>query len=453
MNLSHALSLLFCATLLQGLLIRVGLPVHAARMAPEIGMLLVVMSMVPHRAAGRVPGAGCVIGYVVLTLVAGLVARQTPYDSYLYCRYVVYAFLVLCAVWTTPLSRADVNRVHAVLLLLAGLQIVASLHEVFILRGRWEQFVGTVSADGGGIGTTLPLLAMGYTLALYLCYRRRAALLVLTFAFLIVGYASHKRGIWFLMPPLLLAEYAIHRWNEGRWFSPRTLWGGAVLLALIGPLVLFGVRNTVRLHGETASSPLEELAYAWEYGRTYDTDVRDGVSAGRTSTNQRVFRFLRESFLGQALLGFGPRAVMGTGGGFAPLEIGYGIAGWSRDVISVGVPAMALYVLLYAMLGRRILRAYRRVAVPYWRALALGTLVGYLVFVMDHFHYGASFSSGGALAFPLAYFTGLLLSPLHARLRASDPRARRSPAAAPGRVVGAGPPRGAGRPCLGRQPS
>ncbi|MFC1462232.1 hypothetical protein ACFLQU_01380 [Verrucomicrobiota bacterium] len=413
----HALFILFINTFLYGLFYRMGVPEFYLKFAIDWSVALLCLAVLGQRATELAPGLGFVGAYVCCVAVSTAMSTDSAYTGYRYARYSVYMYLVATCVWNARLSPKEVRLLLITLFGLLALQIAASLHEVYILNGRWEAIVGTVSATGGGMATSLPLFGMAYFIAFYLYCGRKPWLLVVAFMFPVVGYASHKRAIYFALPFLVVTEYLWFMLRERRMAVAAEWVRLAVAIGFTMATMLYGIRNTARIAVYDADGIGEELTHAADYAQEYTVGETKGQTTGRIATSARVLHAARERDLGHVLFGWGPGAMMGTGGKFDELEIIYGATGWARDVISVGWLATLNFCLFFLSYWLRLGAVGRLPGTSHWKALCLGTHMAFMVFVFTHFFYGCAFSMGGTLSFPLFIMASLLVAPRHAWLR------------------------------------
>jgi hypothetical protein len=299
-------------------------------------------------------------------------------------------------------------------MMLFVLQIAASAHEVFVRGERVEAHVGLLYATGGSLATEFPLLAMGLTVPFYFYYRRNPLLLLLAWAFFLVGYASGKRAIYFLGPSLY---FFIFIWYVLR---TRTLEGlkqlawGMVVFGCLVPLVLLGLSHSHGIGQNTATKPLERVVHAVHAAVDYTTAERPtGQSTGRTATNRRVLSTLCDEPWETTLFGRGPSATRVGREHYGTLMIAYGICGWARDVLCIGWPGMVLYVLFHLCLLRQLHATAPPRGEPYWQALRFGAEISLVVLACVHFSYSDSLSTGGQLTYVYLYLLALLMSPQH----------------------------------------
>ncbi len=412
----HGLYLAFASTFLYGLMEWLAPNSLWPKLVMETSIGGLIVIAVVNRTLTLAPGFVLVAAYTAWAILAGYYAGTPVISSLKHVRFVVYSYLLICCIWNRGLLPAEISRLNKFVLGLIGLQIATSIFKMVVMRGRWEQMVGTMFMAGGGASTAVSLFAMALFFAFYL-YSRNPRLLLLVLLSPIVAYASQKRGIYYYIPMLMIAEYIIYTRREKKNRSKATWTRFMVVCGLLSILTAYGVQTTLRLEDIEADSVSEHVALLVTFGWTYSTDEVRGYTTGRFSTTQRVMESFGDGDIGHILLGWGPETVMGTGERVEELQIMYGITGWVRDIIGTGWPGATFGVLFFFFWWRR-LRKFKNVeTIPYWRALALGVEGCFIVFALMHFTYNAVFTTCGPLTFAMFYFTTLLVSPYYVRQR------------------------------------
>lgn len=151
----------------------------------------------------------------------------------------------------------DFNKLFLYLFLL---QIVITILKLFLI-GQFEPIVGSISYNGGAMGTTIPLLAL-----LWLSINTNQNFSKITwlfmFAIMLVGFASSKRAVWVIVPGVFIL-YAI--------FVVKKKIGNAFkVLFVIAPLLFYwGLRLTPSLNPDNkiwgTFNPEYALNYALDY--------------------------------------------------------------------------------------------------------------------------------------------------------------------------------------------
>ena len=410
----YVLAALFILVYTQGYMERIGVSRNVVKMTIEVPVFVIILHLINRSGCRPAPGFVLVALYVVWSAVSALFNGDGMYMAFLYCRYVVYAYIVFVAVWSTPLTRRTVIRLNIIVALLFIVQIGASAHEVFVRGERVEAHVGALYADGGGLATEFPLLAMGLTVPFCLYCRKNPLLLLLAWAFFLVGYASGKRAIYFLGPPLYLFLLGWYVFRIRTLHAlKQSMWGASVLACLV-PFLVQGMSRSHGLGQTYADGPRARVVQAIGSAKGYTmAEGIAGRTTGRTATSRRVFSTLTSGQWEKILFGRGPSAMREGGEGRDDLMIGYGTCGWARDVICIGWPGMMLYVLFHLCLFHRLRSTVSPKGSPYGLALRFGAEISFTVLAFVYFCYSASLSAGGQLAYVYFYLLALIMSPQH----------------------------------------
>lgn len=411
------LAALFILVYTQGFLARIGVPPNLLKLILEVPIFVILLHLINRGVPQQTPGFFLIALYVIWTIVSAIYHGDGIYGAVLYCRYVVYAYIIFAAVWVTPLTRDAVMRINTVIALLFILQITASGYEVFVRGERVEAHVGVLYADGGALATEFPLFAMALTVPFYLFWRANPLLLVLSWAFFFVGYASGKRAIYFLGPSLYFFIFGWYFLRTHSWHGfKRFLWATVIFVGLV-PVLLLGVAQSAGIGRSNSKSLVDQTIHALTKAREYTfKENHGGGTEGRTATTRRVISALLDGDKGTVLFGRGPLAVMGGGGRYDALMIEYGITGWTRDVISIGLPGMGLYMLFLSYLFHLLWRSPRPTCSGYWSALRFSIEISFVVIMICYLGYSSSFATSGQLSYVCFYLLALLLSPHHRHL-------------------------------------
>lgn len=142
-------------------------------------------------------------------------------------------------------------------------------------------------------------------------------------------------------------------------------------LFLIGAL-MFGIANTESIAG-TGDLNLSVFNSAMKYAEEYsfNTHVVTGESIGRSSSTISMLKKLELSF--NSFFGNGLGVLKGEIG-FSEYGIGYGVTGFIREVVSVGLIGACFYVLFYLKFFRLVLKVRNR-------QLRFSSLKGFTVLV------------------------------------------------------------------------
>ena len=175
-------------------------------------------------------------------------------------------------------SQGEIESLFWTFWELVGLQILFSLFKMILIGGFLEGWVGSLSGvNGGGMGTTLPLLGL-ILFALKTDLKINSLQdFVFLIGLLLIGFATGKRAVWILFPALffLLGIYAYRRNIANKIF----------IITLAVPLMLYaGLRLSPTLNPEKEVGGSFDPEFALNYGLKYTAgidnkheDVQSGV--------------------------------------------------------------------------------------------------------------------------------------------------------------------------------
>ncbi len=402
------------------------------RFAVEAVIVLVIAGLWRRH---RPPVAFCMaLAYVFWSLFAGMCSPESsPIDGFKYARYTFYGFALYHVFRIPGWQGRELKMINGFVVSLFLMQIGASvLHAALFGRVEWR--VGTMTVSGGELATLFPLFAIGGALGYYFYIRQSLWVMLIALSFTIVGYASGKRAIYFLVPCHVLLCVLIYllRSEHLRANTLRRILRHAAICALIAlPLWLYGMDRSYGLSsGNPHASVVERFTDALRFASEYERgELSDGRTMGRTSTSIKILRFLSSADIWRILFGFGPNAFSesrgeqeGGGYGFSTLHIAYGITGWSMDVVSIGVPGMVLFLAAYGAVVRDMMRAVSIETLPCrWRAIHFGVLLGFILTFYMYFFYSGIVVTANPVTLTLLAYAGLLTGSVSRREPMSVP--------------------------------
>jgi hypothetical protein len=370
-----------------------------------------------NRSVKPPPGLLLVVLYTLWSILASIYNDGGLIRGLLLSRCLIIGYLVMWAVWKSNLNEVQFKTINKYIFIIFFVQVFVALYEIFFI-GRTEAMVGTISSGGGGAATTFPMFAFAFMFAFFI-YSRRFVYLLAGSSFMIVGYASGKLGIYYLIPILALIGFLLffrlERINVSKKRVMVWMVGAIIIILAIVILLPYASHRTERLSLENTSLQ-ERIFIFWEYTRqseTRDLD-RQSTTGSRIGTSLRVIEETFSRNITVFLFGQGFTAVSETSGRdrFGEYGISYGITGWTYDALSIGWPGMFFHVSLFSLLFYKLIKlCNHKIFKPYWRIIIFATLLNYLNFLIIYFTYNAGFSVGGLLISVHMYFTGILLAP------------------------------------------
>ncbi len=178
-------------------------------------------------------------------------------------------------------------------------QIIMSIVKLLLFQGRQiEGLVGTMSIQGGAMGTTIPIIGF-----IVLWFYKQGKLTRYDWLYvaglLLIGYTTGKRAVWFILPCVIMAFLV---YVQGIRLNKYIVLG---IFAI--PIVFyFGARLTPTLNPEHKVWGSFDLEYMFDYAETYQFG-EDGLALNQTPSVQL-------SSVGGKLSTTGPIDADGRGG-------------------------------------------------------------------------------------------------------------------------------------------
>lgn len=364
--------------------------------------------------------------YLAWSLLSGIL---TPGDSILdgfkYTRYTFYAFLLYSMIWNQRFSARELKIITIFLGALFLLQVgISFVRILFFERVEWR--VGTMTTGNGVLATEFPLFAMCCTMGYYFYVRNSLSVMLIGFSFALVGYASDKRAIFFMMPLFLLVcigVFFLQKKRSNVEFVSRFLIHITLCLFITLPFLIYGIDNTEGIaSGDEKLRFIDKVLYVLQYAREYEQGERgDGATSGRISTSINVLTNLGSWSSQHILFGRGPSSFTDKSGeqeksawDFKSLGIAYGIVGWSKDTIAVGLPGMFFFIAAYGLVFRDILRFQNKKPLSNdGKAIYFGTILGFIVLFYAYFFYSSNVLTANPITFTLLFYAALFCSPVN----------------------------------------
>lgn len=196
-----------------------------------------------------------------------------------YSRYFIVFFLWFLVRDELRRRYPDFAYIGRFIYLLFLMQVIITIGKIIVFDNlQIEGIVGSISHQGGAVGTTIPILGF-ISLWFYRKgnFTRKDWFFVL--GLMLLGFAAGKRAIWFIMP-VVIAAFMI--------YVPKMRLGkSSILVGLImAPLAFYiGVRLTPTLNPDNMVWGSFDLMYTLEYAETYqfgsEEAVQSDVSYGR----------------------------------------------------------------------------------------------------------------------------------------------------------------------------
>jgi len=204
-----------------------------------------------------------------------------------------------------------------------------------------------MATTGGSLATVWPLTFAPYYFLRFVIKGQKKDIVFLA-GLVFIGFASGKRAVYFFIPLSLIIIYygflgsKIFLKNKK---ARRRILFSAMFLFLV---LLLGISGTESLAQGNGFS-LKALKSAFNYAGEYSTNesVVNGESTGRTGSTLNTFNALWAD--GNTFFGNGLTTLKGEIT-YRRYNVGYGVTGLMRELISIGLIGGVLYLLFYVKL-------------------------------------------------------------------------------------------------------
>ncbi len=364
-----------------------------------------------------VPGITFIVLYLAWSFISTLYNDLPFVDFFTYSRYLFYNFIFFNIVYVAEFSKPQVKKILKLIAGLFFLQIIASLIEIFIFNLRDEYRVGTMFFGAGGYGTVLPMVAISYGLGIFYFKNRSFRVYFLTLSFIIVGFASGKRAIFFFIPALLLVGQIVFMSisRSIKDIARSILFYSIIIIPLLLAFVFFLGQSKRFEELNTMDSIFDKFSYIYDVAEEYSfRENSRGQRFGRGSNNMHMISLLSNGEYDEFFLGGGPNSCtrkynyeMQQKYGF-----GYGIPGWIDDILCIGVPGSLLVLLLFSYpLFRMFVTCRFNEMSPLLKSIYFGNLMFFFTFIVINFYYFNCFSVDSSFSVIYFFMMALLLSP------------------------------------------
>lgn len=340
----------------------------------------------------KVPGSSLFLVLCGIAFFVGFANGDSVIETFLYLRFLIYTYLIYNQMFSNAINVQTWRAIIRFLIIMILLQGIGALFNILILGDRVEGFVGLMSSLGGTTATVFPLFISTLVLIVYLfspkLNSKTIIVLVLVLASaLLVGYSSGKRGIYFIIPLILLIVIliTIPKLIKTTYFKKKML-GLALLGLLIFPVIIFGMVNSRGLNYSLSGneSSFEIISNSLDYADEYESSTDQyGRTIGRSNTSVRILETSLSNtsmfFMGE---GYGATKEEST---MLKLGYGYGIVGFTRDLISGGFFLCFFTIMLF----------YRMILINKSIKTKISSILRYsmfLVFLYTHLFYSSDFT-------------------------------------------------------------
>jgi len=417
--------ILFVGDLLSQLNIVPGIAPDVMLMVVQMGMLFgAVVQSIHYRVPLRLPGLVPLMLLLAVVFVSAIMNEQGVMETIVFVRCMLGQYVVLVVMLGLRFTAEEYKKLNWAIFALCAVQIPAALFrlstlgsEAYLAGGGTdhkfgsEAASGTMAAAGGSMGTTFPLMVIGFLYAFYLWKGKKVYLLWMA-GFMFFSFCVSKRAFPLVLPIYVLWLDVIIRRKSllSREFAlPWVI----TIFGLFAAMILHPSLNSADTVGGTI-----DFRHVFNYVKSYSSGVSaQGRSSGRYSTSKRLIVNATEKGVTTVLIGNGPATLIKSGlidsnfrENLRDWDIDYGVTGAGWIFAQIGLLGLVCFLWFVAHFFRQAIRIHRREQIPYWRAICGGLIGLHLVVLGDTAFYSSAFVTGKLLPALFFLFLAQVLS-------------------------------------------
>lgn len=378
-----------------------------------VDLVVLVFVLFQFKYSTKVPGSNIFVGLIIVSFFIGVVNSNSVIETFLYMRYVFFAYLIYNQIFVLRIHEKEWNRILKFIIGMVLIQGVGGVYNIFLLGERVEGYVGLMSSLGGTTATIFPLF-ISNILLLYYLFRPKINRKLLVFlggilmSVFLVGYSSGKRGIYFIIPlffffTIVLALPYLIKTN----YFKKKIIGMSFIGVFIFPLLIYGMINSRGLnYGLSGNeSSVEVIMNSLSYAEDYESSTDQyGRTIGRSNTTSQI---VNTSFSESALFFWGDGyGAMKNEDTMLKLGYGYGIVGLTRDLVSGGWGLVLFNMFLISIIIFKNKSLKLTITKVVRRSF-------FLVFIYTHLFYSSDFTVSLKISLILIILLALINSPVH----------------------------------------
>lgn len=324
-------------------------------------------------------------------------------------------FLFFVALMNISFSNEQGEKVLKFIMILFLLQIPAAIIKTFLI-GFQEDYMGTISIEGGSLATIIPLIAIAYLFSYNMYYQDKKKSLLLIPLFIFVAISCSKLGIILYLFVLLILLYFIHERNK---FLKFKTFISTIKFLTIGYIILYAfIMMTPRANPDNVVGGSVDFSYALDFADTYTSRENKEsrlIGVARKDAPAVVLNLMSQKGIIHIIFGFGPGDIVMSSylvEYFDPLmqkyHLGYGArTGFIWIIMQIGILGTFVYLLFHILVFRRIYRKYNTSTNIEHKVMLLTAIGVSIIFFIDYFTYSDSLVKQPAVVmtyFYLLYF-------------------------------------------------
>lgn len=359
-------------------------------------------------------GIVILLSIIIFSFISGIYNGNTIKEVLIYLRHIIFFYLIYIQLFELLINKDEWIKIFKFLLFLIIIQGIGSFF-TYLFIGQIEGYVGLMSSIGGTTATIFPILIISLTFLTYLFLpkvdkKTIILLLSLIFSSLLVGFASGKRGIYFTIPLFLITILIISfkKLYEKKIIQKKFIYL-SILFITISPLIIFGIANSKGLNYNLNGNEtiIEIINKSLNYAESYESATDEyGNTTGRSNTTLRIIQKTLNNE-DKILFGYGFGASNNEDINYK-LGFGYGLTGFTRDIISGGWIVMILINILFIKIIY-----YKKSNLSSYSKILKHTL--FITFIFTQLFYSSDFTTCLKISIIYAITLAFINSPIHTK--------------------------------------
>lgn len=381
--------IIFAVAFFGGLLVDYNIIPPAATLVSEASVILLFCISLAGKRKGSSQSLhlGVVYLFFVLTTICSAYLNSClNLGIIIGLRPILRFYIFYLALINLDLNESQFRKINSLLFFLFILQLPASAIR-FCFQGIGENTIGTYAGHGGGLTPIIPIVALGYLAGFYAVVKQRWMFLLLGIGFVLYGIAGAKRAIFFLYPPAFLGIYYVAFARAKKVSIFRHMGLTMVILAGIIAVQFLAIKVMPSLNPEHKIGGSVSYAHVMKFAEEYETSTNEhGAGESRFATTVLTFRTLLNAGIGEIFFGFGPGSLSGSeldstferqhkDKRLQPLYGSYGQTGLTNIIIEYGLFGLVSLSSVFFVFIIRSQKWLKQENDPYWKSLAVGTVV------------------------------------------------------------------------------
>lgn len=353
---------------------------------------------------------GLLVLLVMISLMSFLLNSVKLLHLVFFFKIFILPFLFFIALINIPFSEIQREKILKFIMILFLIQIPAAVIKTSLI-GFQEDYMGTLSIEGGSLATVVPLIATSYIFSYVIYNPSKKKFLLLIPLFIFVAVSCSKLGIIPYLFILLILLYFINEKNKI--FNMNTLLSVFKFSIVAFTVLYIFVTMTPRANPDNKVGGRVDLEYAIKFTETYTSRENKEtrlVGVARKDAPQAVLNILSDKGIIHVLFGMGPGEIIMSSflPYFNPMEekyhLGYGArTGFIWTMMQIGIIGSFIYLLFHVLLFRRVFVRYKSSTNIEHKVMLLTTIGISIIFLMDYFTYSPSLTITQAMVFTYFY--------------------------------------------------